>query len=70
MFAKFLLVPAVLFAQWTPELSMKVKTVSAAVPSPDGKLAAWTETRPVMDGEKSESNTQVFLAHSDGSNRL
>jgi dipeptidyl aminopeptidase/acylaminoacyl peptidase len=57
-------------AQWTPELSMKVRTVTAAVPSPDGKLAVWTETHPVMDGEKSESNTQVYLAHSDGSNRI
>src|SRR5262249_557287 len=52
------------------ELSMKVKTVTAATPSPDGKFAVWTETHPVMDGEKSESNTQVYLAHSDGSNRI
>ena len=49
---------------------MKVKTVSAAVPSPDGKLAVWTETHPVMEGEKSESNTQVYLAHSDGTSRI
>ncbi len=73
MYAKtalFALVCTVLHAQWTPELSMKVKTVTAAVPSPDGKLAVWTETRPVMEGEKSESNTQVYLAHSDGSNRI
>ena len=49
---------------------MKVKTVTAAVPSPDGRLAVWTETHPVMDAEKSESLTQVFLAHSDGSGRL
>jgi dipeptidyl aminopeptidase/acylaminoacyl peptidase len=73
MFAKralLILVPAALFAQWTPELSMKVKTVTAAVPSADGKLAVWTETHAVMDGEKSESNTQVYLAHSDGSNRM
>lgn len=64
------LLPAALLAQWTPELSMKVKTVTAAVPSPDGKLAVWTETRPVMDGEKSESLTHVFLAHADGSSRM
>jgi Tol biopolymer transport system component len=71
MFAKWLVfAPAVLLAQWTPELSMKVKTVTAAVPSPDGKLAVWTETHPVMEGEKSESNAQVYLAHSDGSNRI
>jgi dipeptidyl aminopeptidase/acylaminoacyl peptidase len=64
-----LLMPA-LFGQWTPELSMKVRAVSAVVPSGDGRLAAWTETYPLMDGEKSESITQVFLARSDGSNRM
>src|SRR5580692_9837991 len=64
-----LLTPA-LFGQWTPELSMKVRAVSAVVPSADGRLAAWTETYPLMDGEKSESVTQVFLARSDGSNRM
>jgi dipeptidyl aminopeptidase/acylaminoacyl peptidase len=59
-----------MLAQWTPELSMKVKTVTAAVPSADGKLAVWTETKPVYDGEKSESLTQVYLAHTDGSGRM
>jgi dipeptidyl aminopeptidase/acylaminoacyl peptidase len=49
---------------------MKVKNVTAAVPSPDGKLAAWAETYAVYDGDKSESMTQVFLAHSDGSARM
>ena len=68
--ALLLLIPGVLLAQWTPELSMKVKSVSAAVPSPDGKLAVWTETHPVMDGEKSESNAQVYLAHADGASRI
>ncbi|HUA86192.1 MAG TPA: S9 family peptidase [Bryobacteraceae bacterium] len=58
------------FGQWTPELSMKVKTVTAAVPSPDGKIAVWTETHPVMDGDKSETNTQIYLAGVDGSNRV
>jgi dipeptidyl aminopeptidase/acylaminoacyl peptidase len=68
--ALFIFLPVLAFAQWTPELSMKVKTVTPAVPSPDGKLAVWTETHPVMDGERSESNTQVFLAGVDGSNRF
>ena len=72
MFVKraLFLIPVLALAQWTPELSMKVKTVTAAVPSPDGKLAVWTETHPVMEGEKSETNAQVYLAHSDGSNRI
>ena len=49
---------------------MKVKTVTAAVPSPDGKFAVWTETHAVMEGEKSESLTQVYLAHSDSTGRM
>jgi dipeptidyl aminopeptidase/acylaminoacyl peptidase len=57
-------------AQWTPELSMRVKTVADVVPSPSGHLVAWTETHAVMEAEKSEMNTQVFLAHSDGTHRL
>ena len=61
---------APLRAQWTPELSMKVKTVTAPVPSPDGRLAAWTQTVAVMDGETSEMLTHVFLARTDGSGRL
>ena len=72
MFVKALvwLLPAALVAQWTPELSMKVRTVSAVVPSPDGRLVAWTETWPVMEGEKSESLSHVFLAETSGAGRL
>ncbi|HXB68917.1 MAG TPA: hypothetical protein VNY05_11760 [Candidatus Acidoferrales bacterium] len=83
MFAKalvLLLPTTTLLAQWTPELSMKVRVVSAVVPSPNGRLAVWTETYPVMDGEKSESLTHVFLgqtkeaqtngAQTNGSGRL
>ena len=65
-----LLLPTALFAQWTPELSMKVKTVTSPLPSPDGRLCAWTQTQSVMDGEKSETLTHVFLARADGSGRM
>ena len=69
------LLPVVLMAAWaaeapkawTPELQMKVQTAGDVIPSPDGRWAAWTQTRPVMDSEKSESLTQVFLGRSDGS---
>ena len=56
--------------QWTPELSLQVKTIGEVLPSPDGRLAAWTETAAVIEPEKSESNTQLFLARADGSHRL
>ncbi|MEO8026699.1 MAG: S9 family peptidase [Bryobacteraceae bacterium] len=55
--------------QWTPELQMKVKLVGDVVPSPDGQMVAWTQTRAVMETEKSEQVTEVFLAHADGTDR-
>jgi dienelactone hydrolase len=57
-------------AQWTPEMQMRVKTVADVTPSRDGKLIAWTETRAVMDADKSETNGQIFLANADGSDRI
>ncbi len=68
-----LLLSAVCLAQaptaWTPELSMQVQTVGAVIPSPDGRLVAWTQTRAVMEPERSEMATQIFLAAADGSRR-
>lgn len=55
---------------WTPEFSMKVRQVGAVEVSADGSRVAWTETRPVMDGEKSEQLTHIFVARSDGSERF
>lgn len=49
---------------------MRVKTIGTVVPSPDGRLAAYTQTRAVMETEKSEMETQIFLARADGSHRF
>ena len=54
---------------WTPELSMQVQPVGDVIPSPDGKLVAYTQSRAVVEAEKSEVNTQIFLAAADGSHR-
>ncbi len=65
-----LLLPVLVSAQmWTPEVAMKVKGVADVTPSPDGKAVAWTQSRAVMDGEKSENNVQVFYSNADGSGR-
>ena len=48
---------------------MQVKTIGVVVPSPDGARAAWTETRAVMDAERSETATQIWIADADGSHR-
>ena len=67
-----LLFGAVAFAadaptSWTPEFSMKFQTIGPVVPSHDGSWVAWTQTRSVMDTEKSEEVTQIFIAKADGS---
>jgi dipeptidyl aminopeptidase/acylaminoacyl peptidase len=56
--------------RWTPELSMRIAGVADVIPSPDGRSAAWTEARAVMETEKSEMLTHVFLARSNGSGRV
>jgi dipeptidyl aminopeptidase/acylaminoacyl peptidase len=55
---------------WTPELSMKVQTITEVVPSPDGKWAAWTQSRAVMDSEKSEVLTHIWIGRANGADRF
>ncbi len=56
-------------AEWSPALSMKLKTISGVIPSPDGRMVIWMETRAVMEAEKSEMLTHVFAANADGTSR-
>ena len=49
---------------------MQFQTAGSLEPSPDGKLVAWTQTRNVMESEKSEALTHIFLARADGSGRV
>lgn len=69
-FATALCAPILPADVWTPELQMKVKNVGEVVPSPDGRWAVYAQTRPVMDGEKSESLTHLWIARTDGSERF
>lgn len=54
-------------ASWTPEHVMKFRSVRATALSPDGKYVAYVVRTPVMDGEKSEYNQQIWVAVTDGS---
>jgi dipeptidyl aminopeptidase/acylaminoacyl peptidase len=54
-------------SSWTPEDAMGVDTVGEVVPSPDGRWLAYTRTEAVMEEEKSEMVTQIYLARYDGS---
>jgi dipeptidyl aminopeptidase/acylaminoacyl peptidase len=55
---------------WTPEYSLQVQNVSAVVPSPDGQVVAWVQSKPRVDGEHSEQISQIFIARADGSHRF
>jgi dipeptidyl aminopeptidase/acylaminoacyl peptidase len=56
-------------AAWTPEISMRVQPVGEVLTSPDGKLVAYTQSHAVMEPEKSEVDTQIFVAAADVSHR-
>jgi dipeptidyl aminopeptidase/acylaminoacyl peptidase len=55
---------------WTPELGMQMKGIGDVVPSPDGSRVVWTQTQAVIEPERSEMATQIFLANADGAHRI
>ncbi|MCX6599102.1 MAG: DPP IV N-terminal domain-containing protein, partial [Acidobacteria bacterium] len=48
---------------------MKIVTVGEVVPSPNARWAAWTQTRAVIDTDKSEQRTHIWVGPIDGSRR-
>lgn len=56
-------------AEWSPSLSMKLKTIAIVIPSPDGKSVIRLETKAIIETEKSEMLTQIHFALVDGSGR-
>jgi hypothetical protein len=51
---------------WTAAEQMKVRSVSNVVPSPDGRYVAFTVSAPVMEDERSEFVSQIWVAAADG----
>lgn len=51
---------------WTAEKIMQYKNITATNISPDGKFIAYVVNVPVMEGEKSEYNSQLWVAATDG----
>lgn len=49
---------------------MKFQAVGQVVPSPDAKWVVYAQSRSVVEAEKSEVLTHIFLASADGSRRL
>ena len=55
---------------WSPEQCLKLKNISAVVPSPDGSKVLYTVREAVMTDDRSEYVNQVWLCNADGSNQL
>ncbi len=55
---------------WTPELSMQIQSVASVTVSPDGSRVVWAQSKAAMTGEQSEWISQIYLARSDGSERI
>lgn len=53
-------------ARWTPELSMRYHSIGGTALSPDGQQVAYVVRHPVMEGEKSEYRSQIYVAPADG----
>jgi dipeptidyl aminopeptidase/acylaminoacyl peptidase len=52
---------------WTPGQMLQMKRISSPVISRDGKIVAYTVSTPLMEGEKSEFLSHVWVASSNGS---
>lgn len=55
---------------WTPELHMKYLRVYDTEISPDGEWSAYVIRKPVMEGEKSEYLSHIWLVSSDGTKNV
>ena len=55
---------------WSPEQCLKIKNISAVVPSPDGSQVLYTVREAVMTDDRSEYVNQVWLCNADGSNTV
>ncbi|MGH7504302.1 MAG: TolB family protein, partial [Longimicrobiales bacterium] len=55
---------------WTPELHMRYDQVAGTAVSPDGQLVAYVVREPVMEGEKSEYLSHIWIVSADGSRNV
>jgi len=58
--------PVAAAATWTPELAMRYRSIQGTAISPDGALVVYGLREPLMEGEKSEYLTHLWVVRSDG----
>ncbi len=70
-FASFLVVISIAAqTNWSPEQCLKIKNITAVVPSPDGSKILYTVREAIMTEDRSEYINQVWLCNSNGSNHV
>jgi dipeptidyl aminopeptidase/acylaminoacyl peptidase len=72
LLAAFFILPLLIIAQknWAPEQCLKIKNITAVVPSPDGNKILYTVREAVMTDDRSEYINQVWLCNSNGTNAV
>ena len=55
---------------WNPEQCLKIKNITAVVPSPDASKVLYTVREAVMTDDRSEYINQVWLCNADGTNSI
>ena len=74
LLAFFVVFTSFVFAQtktnWSPEQCLKMKNITAVVPSPDGNKVLYTVREAIMTDERSEYVNQVWVCNADGSNHI
>jgi len=72
LLAIFIFCTSFVFAQtklnWSPDQCLKMKNVSAVIPSPDGSKVVYTVREAIMTDDRSEYVNQVWVCNADGSN--
>lgn len=56
--------------RWTPDLMIKQKRVGGTTMSSDGRFVAYAISTPMIEGEKSEFVSQVWVASVDGNSNV
>lgn len=71
-FLLLLTVSSALYGQeeWTAEKILEYKNIDGTAISPDGKYVAYVVRKAVTEGEKSEYNSQIWVAAADGSSNV
>jgi dipeptidyl aminopeptidase/acylaminoacyl peptidase len=63
-------IQAITQTNWSPEQCLKLKNISAVVPSPDGSKVLYTIREAVMTDDRSEYVNQVWLCNANGANQI